>query len=362
MRWALCASVVVGLAGSAGAARRTAETRADQGGTIALLDRYERGERDAVVDELTVARDVAGITKDLEKLGPAWTRERGPNQVHRRQIVAATFALETAVPHFWPEEVDPLIEWGCQLLRQGGPPDATERLWERASVAIFGRARDDGRLVTRAGPGAALGSRLPPARRPVDHIAHALLRFPDEPRFRLAQAMRFAVSADTEPPRDAEWVATDKLSKNSEAAILRGRATQAIQMFQPLVDVPTLRAEAELRIGYLWLVLHEPGIALGHFDRARDPEDAFVAYLAWFLGGRASDALSRRDEADAMYRSALQVIPHAQSAADALAANPFSRASPTRRTPSPRTRCPRECARTIPGSSSGTATAALFRP
>jgi Flp pilus assembly protein TadD len=300
----------------------------EQHATIALLDRYERGAHESVLRELISDGDPLAIKKDLEKLGPAWTRAGGPNQVRRRRLVAATFALEAAYPHFWPEDVDPLVEWGCQLLRQDAKPDDTEHLWLLASVAILERARDDGKLWRRSEPADPLSLRTLPAPRSRDHVAHALQRFPDDPRFRLAEAMMAEVSADTELPRDADWVKTDLLSKGSDEAIRRSRAQTAIQMFEKLVDTPPVRAEAELRSGYLWLTLHEPAMARTHFARAADSSDRFVAYLANFLGGRASDLLGRPAESEAQYRAALAVIPHAQSAATALAANLFLHGRP----------------------------------
>jgi len=323
MRLTCVVVAVMLVAGSAGGLRSAAPTSAPAG-TLALLDRYERGEHEAVFAELVRAGDATAVLKDLQSSGSAWIQARGSAEVRRRQLVAASFALEAAVPHLWPEDVDPLVEWGCELMRKrGSAADAPEHLWQLASVAIFGRARDDGRLVTRAGPGAPLGSHVPPPRRAIDHIAHAEQRIPEEPRFRLAEAMLAATLADTEPPRDAPWISTAQLPRNSDGAMRRARAAQAIQLFEPLIEVPALRAEAEVRLGYLKLVLHEFEASLDHFAQARGTDDVFVAYLARFLSGRALDALNRRDDANAMYRSALEVVPHAQSASEALAANLF---------------------------------------
>ena len=63
-----------------------------------------------------------------------------------------------------------------------------------AAVAIHTRARDGGRVVTRGSAGIPVGRRIPPPPRDVDHVAHALYRFPDEPRFRLAEAMQVATN------------------------------------------------------------------------------------------------------------------------------------------------------------------------
>jgi tetratricopeptide (TPR) repeat protein len=290
---------------------------------VSLLNAYERGDQDAVIAYLRHVGDIASFTHNLKASGPGWTEAHGAAQGRRRRVVAATVALEAASFRFWPEEIDPLIEWGCELLRKDTQPDESERLWERASVAIFGRARNDGRLVTRAGPGAPLGSlkRAPASR--IDHIAHALQRFPDEPRFRFAQAMLLADSADTEPARDAVWTPTERLPANSAEAVRRAQALRAIQLFERLRDVPELRDEADVRIGDLFLTLRRPETALKYFTGSRNAADVFVAYLARFLAGRASDLLGERGDAEISYRSALTVMPGTESAAEALAADLF---------------------------------------
>jgi len=295
----------------------------EQNKTLALLDRYEGGEREAVVRELAQSSNINEIVQDLQRLGGPWTQARGDAQIHHRRLVAATFALEVATPYFWPEQVDPLIEWGCRLLRTDPKGDGGERLWFLTSLAVFTRARDDGRLVTRAGPGGALGQMLPPAPRLTDHVSHVAQYWPDEPRVRLAEGMLLAVSADTEPPRDRAWVPTDALSKDSQEGLRRARAARAIEVFSALLTVPAVRSEASVRMGYLQLTLNDPQAALRSFAAAYDSDDAFIAYLARFLSGRALERLDKRDDAQGMYRAALRLVPHAQSASDALSANLF---------------------------------------
>ena len=75
-------------------------------------------------------------------------------------MIAATFALDVASRYLWPEDVDPLIELGCKLLAADDIVDDATRRWYRASVAVFVRTRDDGRLVTRQAPGLPQGARV----------------------------------------------------------------------------------------------------------------------------------------------------------------------------------------------------------
>ncbi|MFI5177150.1 MAG: hypothetical protein ACHQO8_01215 [Vicinamibacterales bacterium] len=315
--------VLVGLTSLLSASGLAYRAPAQPATTVALLDRYERGDYQAAMIELTQVADVGAIVKDLQKFGPTWTEALGPAQLHHRRLVAASFALEAAAPHFWPQEVDPLIEWGCQLLRRNPEHDEAERAWFLASAAVYSRARDDGRLATKAGSGAALGQWTPPAARPANHMVHAQLAWPGEARLKLASAMVLAVAADTEPARDVPWVPTSMLSKDSEEGLRRARAARAIQAFAALVDVPSVGAEARVHMGYLQFTLNDVTASLESFAHAYDSNDPFVSYLARFLSGRALDRLGRRDDANAMYRMALQLIPGAQSASAALSANLF---------------------------------------
>jgi hypothetical protein len=288
-----------------------------------LLDYYERGDHAFTVQQLTHAQDLGGFARDVRRHASSWTTAAGANRLRARRLVAATLALEIATLRLWPEDVDPLIEFGCELMRRNGSPTDGERLWQLAAVAIHTRARDGGRVVTRGSPGIPVGMHIPPPLREVDHVAHARDRFPNEPRFRLAEAMRVAALGDNEPPRDADWVDDGILSRDHPEARRRARAREAIALFEPLVDDPAVGAEASMRLGYLRFTLHETEAALAAYARSAVSEDTFVGYLARFLTGRALDRLGRRDDANAQYRAALTILPRAQSASQALAANLF---------------------------------------
>ncbi|MEZ5318281.1 MAG: hypothetical protein R2752_12850 [Vicinamibacterales bacterium] len=294
-----------------------------------LLDRYFSGDHAGVVRDIIASPDRAGLARDLIRRGQDWTEAAGRGDRRQRRLVAATLALEFASLNLWPEDVDPLVEWGCRLLRRDGVPDDAERAWQRASVAIFGRARDDGRLVMQTAPGVAAGQRFPSSVKRPDHVAHARARVPEEPRFRLAEAMLAAAGADTEPRRDADWVDDGLLARDSQEADRRARARRAIDLFAEVAAAtPALQPEADVRAGYLRLTLHEAGAALAQFARAGGSKDPFVAYLARFLSGRALDRLGNPAEAVRMYRAALGVIPGASSAAIALSSDLFLAGQP----------------------------------
>ena len=291
--------------------------------TAALIDRYAAGDHDGAVQAYLAAPNFGLLKKEFTRRAALREPAGTPAERHRQHVIAATFALDVAARFLWPEDVDPLIELGCKLLEGDEVVDAATRAWYRTSVVVFSRSRDDGRLITRAGPGRPLGSREAPVKRLVDHVAHALKRFPDEPRFRLAAATLVSVTADSEPPRDAEWVPTNVLDKKTQEGLRRVRAHEAIALFEALRATPEVQAEADLRIGYLRYSLNEPRAALESYGRARVAADPFIKYLALFLSGRALERLKRPVEAHAHYRDALAVIPHAQSATNALAAAMF---------------------------------------
>ncbi len=293
-----------------------------------LLDRYERGDRAAVVAELAASTGRARVVRDLRSHGAAWAQAGGPDQVRRRKLVAATLALELASFYLWPEDVHPLVEWGCDLLTRDDPPDDLELPWQRAAVAMFGRARDDGSLTSRLGVDGARGRTLPAGRQEANHIEHARLRFPRESRFRLAAAMFVAAGADTEPRRDVEWVDDALLFRVSFEARRRARAREAIALFDAMKGDPVLGPEADMRAGYLRLTLNDLDATHGHFAHAAASRDSFVAYLGHFLSGRVLEREGKSVEAARAYRIALSIWPGAMSASTALAANRFQAGSP----------------------------------
>ena len=141
-----------------------------------LLDRYASGQFEAVVAELARVTDFDDLLQQLKREAPAWLDANGPADRDRRELVAATFALEAARADEWYEWVwiqsQPgvavtvmywkppplLIEWGCQLMRGHEPPRPIERWWQLAALAVAQRSEDSRFLVGDIGIGRGAGA------------------------------------------------------------------------------------------------------------------------------------------------------------------------------------------------------------
>ncbi len=286
-------------------------TQASQ--VIDLLNRYSFEDPEAVAASLRGAPGLGLLGKDLERVSADWIAARGTREVPQRRLVVATFALEVAAAGLGSEwtAVRPLIEFGCRLVRRDTRGSDAERLWFLASIALGQGA------VDRAAD---------------EHLSHARERFPDDPRLRLAAAIAVAQRSPHEADRDEAWRSKDQLLVQSKAGdrsapaglVVWAMVTAAIDQFEALLDVPELRAEANLRAGYLWFVLHEHEKAQARFRLALQASpDRFLTYLAHFLSGRTHDAAAEPRQAETAYRRAIEAVPYAQAATSALAVRLF---------------------------------------
>jgi tetratricopeptide (TPR) repeat protein len=284
----------------------TAPADASAPNTIALLDRYARGDFDRVTTALESFPTFEPLLKDLEDHAAAWIAAGGASDRARRELAAATFALEAARIGEWKawktiqrvqvEETtysitlwDPpalLVEWGCNLLRARPEPTEQEHLWHLAAMGVAERAEDFEFLVGyRALPRSFLT-------KVVDHVAHAIARFPSEPRFQLAYGIA------------NEW---------NDPLTARGS-------FTSLQDDVDSGGEATLRLGAMTLRSGDAAGAMALLTKTESlTRDPWVIYLARYFAGQAAERLDRRADALRFYRGALDVMPRAQSASVALA-------------------------------------------
>jgi tetratricopeptide (TPR) repeat protein len=296
-RRAICiAGIVAGVAGVRGRAD-------DRPPAIALLDRYLHGDHDQVVAALSTDSSLDDLLSQLKRDGQAWIDAGGPTERDRRELTAATVALEAARAGEWHEwkqyvrvpdtatilywKAPPLlIEWGCALMRQGHQPKPIERDWFLASIAVSERAEDYEFMV---------GERHLPDRYNSDviqHVRHAALRLGDEPRVKLAQA----IAEEFHDPPDA---------------------ARQFTLLQSDVD---LRGEATMRLGVMAYWRKDDDRALDQLRKVESiTRDPWVLYLARYFTGLVQLRRHHADDAEIAFRRALEAVPHAQAATISLA-------------------------------------------
>jgi tetratricopeptide (TPR) repeat protein len=309
----------------------------------AALDAYARGAFDKALDyarRLPPER-LTDLGLPILQAGRAWV-DSAPDERPRRVLIAAAFALEMqsvrAERGGWMRsDGDPpctgacVLEWACALLQSRGAADAFERTWLLASVALAGGVRDWAFLHTPL---------TPPGPRTVirGHLVHAMARFPDEPRFRLAravaQASRLAVLPEMDAPREGELTGPARLTEIQVVGpamplITEMRSSQmdyARQLFASLIADPSVGPEARMRVAYLDLRARAYNDALKQAreagDTATEPD---IKYAARYLAAQAAQAIGDLTGAEALLTSALEVRPHSQSATLGLAALRYRR-------------------------------------
>lgn len=275
-----------------------------------LLDRYSAGHFAEVTGTIERDGNYDDLLKSLKKDALGWVNAGGPADRSRRQLAAATLALEAAragtfddwklvqnfirLEYIYWKAPPKLIEWGCQWLREAGPPSESERLWHLAALAVAARAGDFEFLI--GSPWEARGN-------PWDeftHLQHSAERFPHERRFALAQGIA------------VEW----RLFPSA-----RPGAAEAQQIFEILSPESGVGPEASVRLGFMLLRAGQLPRALTTLSAAAErSSDPYTTYLAHYFRAKVFERQRVPAEAEAAYREALALIPAAQSASFGLAA------------------------------------------
>ena len=286
-----------------------------------FLDRYLHGDFDAVVSSLETLGDFRTVLKGLQDDGQKWIDAGGVAARERRELAAATFALEAARVDEWNEWKDRrhvptnkdkfgsvggeclaeilewkppplLIVWGSVLFQRDAKPRAIERWWQLAALAVAERAEDFEFLRSDG------VTCLTNVNEEIDYLFQLRQRFPDEPRFKLAEAML-----------------TD---------LNRRPAAKGTFTFEQLQDDPDVGGEATMRLVAAHLRMRDDDHAISLLDRVESrTRDPWVIYLARYFKGQALERKQRPAEAERAYRGALAAVPFAQSASMALAALVF---------------------------------------
>ena len=274
------------------------------------LDRYGRGQFDGVTAEFTSVKDYEAFYQAFTKQAPDWIAAGAPADRPRRELAAATFALEAAranelrdwkyvqswmgLENIYWRSAAKFVEWGCALLRQRPTSSPIERVWQLASIAVADRAVDYEFLV-----GSPWDGRANP-KDEILHLEHAAKRFPGERRFALNQGIA------------AEW-RLFPLRRTGQA--------EAQKIFETLKDDPEVGAEDTVRLGVMAFRANNVTAALPLFQsadaRTREP---YVVYLARYFAGQSHERLRQQAAAEHAYRGALAATPRAQSASFALSA------------------------------------------
>ena len=307
----------------------------------AVLDAYLQGRHDEALAPVRYAtrEGAREFRQQLILRASQWVDAAAADRP-RRVLAAAAFALEferiRAERGEWQADGDQdcagrcVIEWACTLLQSRGPADDAEHVWMLASMALAHGVRDWSFLQT---PIAA------PSERTVQtgHVHHALARFPDDPRFRLARATalasRNAVTDERGAPRDgtrtepAPAVIIGPAFLNSMSQRNRTRLGDYVKTeLDALASDELVGGEARVRLGYLHWVRGDDkealAVANAAADSAKDPD---VRYVANFLAAQVAQASGDLGAAEARYRAALGVRPYSQSATLALAALLYQR-------------------------------------
>jgi tetratricopeptide (TPR) repeat protein len=310
-----------------------------------LLTRYSAGQFEPAIAALGSLRNLDDLLEYLKDHGPAWIAAGGEAQRARRELAAASFALEAARTRAWDEwkwiQKQPamsvpgvegsyqppdllywrapplLIEWGCGIIRArtdrlapaatpSSPesaepsdpwsPRRIERWWQLAALSVAQRSEDFQFLIGNPFERDSLGRELGNPKAEIEHLNHVLPRFKDEPRFTLAQGIA------------VEW----------------RWGPQAIPVFDALKDDWAVGAEARMRAGAVFLRAGKRDIALKLFDEVESlTRDPYVIFLVRLFTGQALEMERKFLEAEAAYRAAAATVPHAQSASTTLAAALF---------------------------------------
>lgn len=267
----------------------------------ATLDRFDRGDWSVAAGAAMSPDQLESFQKAIRESAPAWIAAGAPATQPRRRLSVATFLLQILSvqedPFVWqgggqvsryhaPLPAAALVEWTADMLKHD-PPAAAERWWHLGAIALLERARGIEMLDLE--------------------IERARARFPTEDRWTLARAI--SQEFDTWPePRDSRHF--------DPSPLILGRIRER---YQEALARPSVRQEAELRLGYLELRRGRFDEARAHFDKVGTPAEATLRYWLGLFQGQLFEQTKHWPEAVDAYQHAFDAAPYAQSAAIALA-------------------------------------------
>jgi VWFA-related protein len=268
---------------------------------VPALDRFDRGDWSAATSRPMTPDELQAFAKALRQRGPAWIEGGAAENQRRRRLSVATFVLQVLSaqedPFVWiggghvfsyqaPLPAAAMIEWTAEMLKHD-PPLPAERWWHLGAIALLERAKATEMLNLE--------------------VDRARGRFPAEDRWALARAISEEFRTWPEPRDDRPFSPPPVLT------------TQITARYQDALLRVSVRAEAELRLGYFELRRGRIVEAQRHFDKVGRPAEATLRYWLGLFQGQAFEETKQWPAAIDAYRNAFNAAPYAQSAAFALA-------------------------------------------
>lgn len=285
------------------------------------LDQFERGDWSIFEAAPPTPEELQGLVKWLRANATHWAAAAGATEEHRRRLGVATFVLQLLNteedPFLWfssgylkkPGAPIPatlpawlaasqmkndaarpaieLLQWAVAFLKDE-PPLPAERWWHLGAIALLEREHATDALALES------------------DMAHA--RFPSEDRYVLARAI---------VQEELTWPQI----RDGRSLLVDPAGYVAIQdRYREASARESVKAEAELRMGFLEVRRDHPDVALAHFAQVGSPADPMLRYWLGLFAGAALEQSGHGAEAVASYRRAFKEAPYAQSAAFALAA------------------------------------------
>jgi hypothetical protein len=314
------------------------------------FDRYAGGDVSAPQEFSRTATEKQ--IKAIEDQAARWINAN-PSASQRRRVAVAAFVLEVA--REWQGTPNwhlgrRLISWAChEFSSTKTAPERGEQLWYLASVALVGGAEDWWFLIGRS----AFANARKSGKQPVDdelfrgHLAHAVARFPNDPRFALANAVsieslswevgglgrdpnqRGIIAGEIAPEAlartNSDWDDSGPSQQKPRSGQTTGpgirQVRQVAQRYASLANEPPIAAEASIRAGVVSFRIANNEQAIGHLARVSQlTEDPFLVHLSRLIEGVVRERQGRDDDAVAAYRSALEAVPRAQTASTMLTA------------------------------------------
>jgi tetratricopeptide (TPR) repeat protein len=333
-------AVLTALLGAAPA--QSPSVRADN-----IIEAYEARDFDGAMALIRGEKSAAKLAKAFQTRAGAWVDEAPPAQAAFRRRVAASAAIELVAARMNPDwsDVRDLLEWACHLVRRDPAPVEWQRAWLLGSIALAERAHDYAMLL---GDPSIETAPPPPISDPAAiqmlqrlgvmeegdqptaylHLAHAVARFPDEPRFELAHIVM----------SDPQWADVPMNAAFPSDAALNAAATQpgidgvraemarrhwlhtVAAAYAALADkATTLAAECRVRAGIALWRLHQFDDAAAQFRRVSSGDPEWRS-LALFWRGDLAERAADTEGAAALYRQAFDLDPGARAAASRLSA------------------------------------------